>query len=133
MGVILPRQPRKNLKMTLGIVSEAATGQKTVKSSQSIMQSEIVKAQVNFNRPVKLVFKPTGGTIWQEVARVELAFSSLQRALVSLATLADSFDMSLHAGAWAVKQGRTVLVSRNSDTPYKWTVNTQKLQFDPKG
>lgn len=88
---------------------------------------------ISYNRPVKLVFKPTGGTIWQEVGRVELAFSSLRRALVSLETLADSFDMSLHAGAWAVKQGRTVLVSRNSDTPYKWTVNTQKLQFDPKG
>lgn len=88
---------------------------------------------ISYNRPVKLVFKPTGGTLWQEVGSVELAFSSLRRALVSLATLADSFDMSLHAGAWAVKQGRTVLVSRNSDTPYKWTVNTQKLQFDPKG
>ena len=88
---------------------------------------------VSYSRPVKLVFKATGGTIWQEVARVELAFSSLQRALVSLATLADSFDMSLHAGTWAVRQGRTVLVSRSSDTPREWTVNTQKLQFDPKG
>ena len=105
--------------MTLVIVSKVATdGQETTKSSQSIMQSEIIKAQVNFNRPVKLMFKPTGGTLWQEVARVELAFSSLQRALVSLATLADSFDMSLHAGTWAVRQGRTVLVSRNSDTPH---------------
>lgn len=119
--------------MTVVIVSKAATGQKTVKSSQSMMQSVVAKAQVDFNRPVKLIFKATGGTIWQEVARVELAFSSLQRALVSLATLADSFDMSLHAGTWAVRQGRTVLVSRSSDTPREWTVNTQKLQFSSKG
>ena len=88
---------------------------------------------ISYNRPVKLVFKPTGGTLWQEVGSVELAFSSLQRALVSLATLADGFDRSLHTGTWAIRQGRTVLVSRNSDTRNKWEVNTQKLKFDPKG
>lgn len=89
---------------------------------------------VSYSRPVKLVFKPAGGTIWQEVARVELAFSSMRRALVHLITLADGFNATyLYAGTWAVKQGRTVLVSRSSDTPNKWTVNTQKLQFDPKG
>ena len=120
--------------MTVVIVSKAATGQKTVKSSQSMMQSVVAKAQVDFNRPVKLIFKATGGTIWQEVARVELAFSSMRRALVNLITLADGFNAPyLYAGTWAIKQGRTVLVSRSSDTPYKWTVNTQKLQFDPKG
>ena len=89
---------------------------------------------ISYNRPVKLVFKPTGGTLWQEVGSVELAFSSLRSALVHLITLADGFNTPyLYAGTWAVKQGRTVLVSRNSDTPRKWTVNTQKLQFDPKG
>lgn len=95
-----------------------------------IMRTKVV----NYNHPVKLVFKPTGGTIWQEVARVELAFSSLQRALVCLTALADGFKGTyLYAGTWAVKQGRTVIISRSSDSPNKWTVNTQKLQFDPKG
>ena len=89
---------------------------------------------ISYNRPVKLMFKPAGGTLWQEGGSVELAFSSLRRALVHLITLADGFNAPyLYAGTWAVKQGRTVLVSRNSDTPRKWTVNTQKLQFDPKG
>lgn len=87
---------------------------------------------VSYSRPVKLVFKPTGGTLWQEFGRVELAFSSLQRALVHLITLADGFNSPyLYAGTWAVKQGRTVLVSRSSPSA-KWTVNTQKLQFNPK-
>ena len=122
------------------------TVDKTSKARKESKASQVIKVRqlkecvnfstngVSYSRPVKLVFKPTGGTIWQEVGSVELAFSSLQRALVHLITLADGFKGTyLYAGTWAVKQGRTVLVSRSSDTPYKWTVNTQKLQFDPKG
>lgn len=121
-------------------VDKTTKARKESKASQGIKVSQLKECVnfrtngVSYNRPVKLVFKPTGGTIWQEVGSVELAFSSLQRALVCLTTLADGFKGTyLYAGTWAIKQGRMVLVSRNSDTPYKWTVNTQKLQFDPKG
>ena len=121
-------------------VVKTSKARKESKAPQIIRVSQLkecVNSRINgvsYSRPVKLVFKPTGGTIWQEVGSVELEFSSMRRALVHLVTLADGFNSPyLYAGTWAVKQGRTVLVSRNSDTPRKWTVNTQKLQFDPKG
>ena len=123
--------------MTVVKTSNARKGSKAPQVIRVSQLKDCVNFRTNgisYNRPVKLVFKPTGGTIWQEVARVELAFSSVRRALVHLVTLADGFNSPyLYAGTWAVKQGRTVLLSRNSDTPNKWTVNTQKLQFDPKG
>ena len=121
-------------KVTNGKSSKAGKAPQVIRVSQLKECVNFRTNGVSYSRPVKLVFKATGGTIWQEVARVELAFSSMRRALVNLITLADGFNAPyLYAGTWAIKQGRTVLVSRSSDTPYKWTVNTQKLQFDPKG
>ena len=121
-------------------VVKTSKARKESKAPQVIRVSQLkdsVNSRINgvsYSRPVKLVFKPTGETIWQEVGSVELAFSSVHRALVHLVTLADGFNAPyLYAGTWAVKQGRTVLLSRNSDTLNKWEVNTQKLQFDPKG
>ena len=121
-------------------VVKTSKARKESKATQVIRVSQLKECVnmrtegVNYNRPIKLVFKSTGGTIWQEVGSVELAFSSMRRALVHLITLADGFNAPyLYAGTWAVKQGRTVLVSRNSDTLNKWTVNTQKLQFSSKG
>ena len=121
-------------------VVKTSKTRKESKASQVIRVSQLKKCVnlrtngISYNRPVKLVFKPQGGTIWQEVGSVELASSSVHRALVHLITLADGFNSPyLYAGTWAVKQGRTVLLSRNSDTLNKWEVNTQKLQFDPKG
>ena len=120
-------------------VVKTSKARKESKAPQVIRVSQLKKCVnfringVSYSRPVKLVFKPTGGTIWQEVTRVELASSSVHRALVHLITLADGFNSPyLYAGTWAVKQGRTVLVSRNSNTLNKWEVNTQKLQIELK-
>ena len=120
-------------------VDKTTKARKESKAPQVIRVSQLkegVNLRINgvsYSRPVKLVFKPTGGTIWQEVGSVDLASSSVHRALVHLITLADGFNSPyLYAGTWAVKQGRTVLVSRNSDTLNKWEVNTQKLQIELK-
>ena len=121
-------------------VVKTSKARKESKASQVIRVSQLKDSVnlrtngVSYSRPIKLVFKPTGGTIWQEVGSVELEFSSMRRALVHLITLADGFNAPyLYAGTWAVRQGRTVLVSRSSDTPREWTVNTQILQFSSKG